>query len=45
MKDLKKSKNKKRISKQRANQQMNSTSGSQFDDSTLSETSQDEGRY
>ncbi|XP_014380494.1 ankyrin repeat domain-containing protein 26 isoform X6 [Alligator sinensis] len=44
MKDLKKSKNKKRISKQRANQQMNSTSGSQFDDSTLSETSQDEGR-
>uniref|UniRef100_A0A7M4EW92 Ankyrin repeat domain containing 26 n=1 Tax=Crocodylus porosus TaxID=8502 RepID=A0A7M4EW92_CROPO len=44
MKDLKKNKNKKRISKQRANQQMNSTSGSQFDDSTLSETSQDEGR-
>ncbi|XP_067420365.1 ankyrin repeat domain-containing protein 26 isoform X6 [Emydura macquarii macquarii] len=47
VKDVKKSENKKRISKQRANQQMNSTNGNQFqvlDDSTLSETSQDEGR-
>ncbi|KAM7180273.1 ankyrin repeat domain-containing protein 26 isoform 1-T1 [Macrochelys suwanniensis] len=47
VKDAKKNENKKRISKQRGNQQMNSTSGNQFqilDDSTLSETSQDEGR-
>ncbi|XP_053879498.1 ankyrin repeat domain-containing protein 26 isoform X5 [Malaclemys terrapin pileata] len=47
VKDVKKNENKKRISKQRGNQQMNSTNGNQFqvlDDSTLSETSQDEGR-
>ncbi|CAM5082732.1 unnamed protein product [Natator depressus] len=47
VKDAKKNENKKRISKQRGNQQMNSTNGNQFqilDDSTLSETSQDEGR-
>ncbi|XP_026504516.1 ankyrin repeat domain-containing protein 7 isoform X6 [Terrapene carolina triunguis] len=47
VKDVKKNENKKRISKQRGNQQMNSTNGTQFqvlDDSTLSETSQDEGR-
>ncbi|XP_075785237.1 ankyrin repeat domain-containing protein 7 isoform X3 [Pelodiscus sinensis] len=47
VKDVKKNENKKRISKQRTNQQMNSTNGNQFqgvDDSTLSETSQDEGR-
>ncbi|CAM5085206.1 unnamed protein product [Eretmochelys imbricata] len=47
VKDAKKNENKKRISKQRGNQQMNSTNGNQIqilDDSTLSETSQDEGR-
>uniref|UniRef100_A0A452IDB4 CCDC144C-like coiled-coil domain-containing protein n=1 Tax=Gopherus agassizii TaxID=38772 RepID=A0A452IDB4_9SAUR len=47
VKDVKKNENKKRISKQRGNQPMNSTNGNQFqvlDDSTLSETSQDEGR-
>ncbi|CAM4477752.1 ankyrin repeat domain-containing protein 26 isoform X9 [Caretta caretta] len=47
VKDAKKNENKKRISKQRGNQQMNSTNENQFqilDDSTLSETSQDEGR-
>ncbi|XP_050791943.1 ankyrin repeat domain-containing protein 7 isoform X10 [Gopherus flavomarginatus] len=47
VKDVKKNENKKRISKQRGNQQMNSTNGNQFqvlDDSTLSETSQDEER-
>ncbi|XP_043351548.1 ankyrin repeat domain-containing protein 26-like isoform X30 [Dermochelys coriacea] len=47
VKDAKKNENKTHISKQRGNQQMNSTNGNQFqilDDSTLSETSQDEGR-
>ncbi|XP_074871091.1 ankyrin repeat domain-containing protein 26 isoform X3 [Carettochelys insculpta] len=47
VKDVKKTENKKRLSKQRVNQQMNSSKGNQFqvlDDSTLSETSQDEER-